>query len=228
MRRGFIVPVPTPQTLLRWATDVHNYLRASSVNSVEPQIVLMQHQIGGEKATVDGLLMWDTAGYPVVSKNGEWRQVLLADGYAVLTQDANITAAAANTAYAIQFDTPTFADGISLDGTNPTRVVFSEAGLYRIGFTAQISSSSASTVEFRFWPRVNGSNVSGSTMVASLHNNGATIVVSRDAIFQFAANDYLEAMWATDSTNGFLEAHAATAYAPASPSATMSISRVQQ
>ena len=228
MKRNFIVPVPTPSSLVRWATDVHNYLRSLDNSVVEPQITLMQHQIGGEKATVDGLLMWDTAGYPVVSKSGEWRQVLLQDGYAVLTQDANITAAAANTAYAIQFDTPTFADGISLDGTNPTRIVLAEAGLYRVSFTAQIASSSGSTVNFRFWPRVNGTNVGGSTMVASLHNNGATIVVSRDSIFQFSANDYLEAMWATDSTNGSLLAHSATAYAPASPSVTMSISRVQQ
>ena len=228
MKRGFIVPVPTPQTLLRWATDVHNYLRTTGGNAVEPETVLMQHQIGGEKATVDGLLMWDTAGYPVVSKGGEWRQVMLADGYAVLTQDADITAVAINTDYAIQFDTPTFAQGISLDGTNPTRIVFSEAGLYRIGFTAQISSTSSSTVSFRFWPRVNLNDVTGSTIVATLHNNGASIVVSRDGIFQFAAGDFLEAMWAVDDLNGFLEAHAATAYAPASPSVTMTIARVQQ
>lgn len=213
---------------MRWATDVHNYLRITGTGAVEPETVLMQHQIGGEKATVDGLLMWDTAGYPVVSKGGEWRQVLLEDGYAVFGQDTNITAAAPNTAYAIQYDTPAFADGISLDVANPTRIVFSETGLYRIGFTAQISSSSSSQVSFRFWPRVNGVDVSGSTIVATLHNNGASIVVSRDAIFQFSAGDYLEAMWATDSTSGFLQAHTATAYAPASPSTTLAISRVQQ
>ena len=77
MKRNFIVPVPTSQTLMRWATDVHNYLRITGTGAVEPETVLMQHQIGGEKATVDGLLMWDTAGYPVVSKGGEWRQVPL-------------------------------------------------------------------------------------------------------------------------------------------------------
>lgn len=229
MKRGFIVPVPTSQNLTRWATDVHNYLRDLDNKVVEPQTVLMQHQIGGEKATVDGLLMWDAVnGYPVVSEGGIWHQLTMGNGHAVLVQDANITAAAANTAYAIQFDTPTFANDITLDPINTTRIVFGDGGLYRISFTAQISSSSASTIEFRFWPRVNGTNVTGSTMVASLHNNGATIVVSRDSIFQFAAGDYLEAMWATDSTSGFLEAHASTAYAPASPSATMSISRVQQ
>ncbi len=228
MKRNFIVPVPTNQTLMRWATDVHNYLRTSGTTAVEPETVLMQHQIGGEKATVDGLLMWDTAGYPVVSRDGVWHQLTMGNGHAIFAQDNNITAAAANTAYAIQFDTPALAENISLDPTNTTRIVFGDGGLYRISFTAQIASSSGSTVNFRFWPRVNGTNVTGSTMVASLHNNGATIVVSRDSIFQFAANDYLEAMWATDSTNGSLLAHAATAYAPASPSATMAISRVQQ
>ena len=229
MKRNFIVPSPADSTLMRWATDVHNYLRDSGTNSVEPTTVLMQHQIGGEKATVDGLLMWDAVnGYPVVSEGGEWHQLTMGNGHAIFAQDNNITAAAANTAYAIQFDTPTFADDIALDPVNTTRIVFGDGGLYRVSFTAQIASSSGSTVNFRFWPRVNGTNVGGSTMVASLHNNGATIVVSRDSIFQFSANDYLEAMWATTSTNGFLEAHASTAYAPASPSATMSISRVQQ
>ena len=178
--------------------------------------------------TENGVLLWDNVnGYPVISKNNEWRQIVLGDGYAIFNQDVDITAAAANTAYAIEFDTPSLAVGITKSGTNPTRIVFAEGGLYRIAFTAQITSSSGSTVEMRFWPRVNGTNVAGSTMVASLHNNGATTVVSRDSIFQFSANDYLEAMWATDSTNGFLEAHAATAYAPASPSVTLSISRVQ-
>jgi hypothetical protein len=228
VKRNFIVPIPTSQNLIRWATDVHNYLRMTGTGAVEPETILMQHQIGGEKATVDGLLMWDTAGYPVVSRDGSWHQLTMGNGHAVLNQDANITAGAANTAYAIQFDTPSFADNISLDPTHPTRVVFGDGGLYRVSFTAQISSSSSSTVEFRFWPRVNGTNVAGSTMVASLHNNGATIVVARDAIFQFSAGDYLESMWATDSTSGFLEAHASTAYAPASPSVTMAISRVQQ
>jgi hypothetical protein len=178
--------------------------------------------------TGNGVLLWDNVnGYPVVSKNNEWRQIVLADGRAIFIQDVNITAAAADTAYAIEFDAPSLAVGISKSGTNPTRIVFAEGGLYRIAFTAQITSSSASKIELRFWPRVNGTNVAGSTMVSSLHSNGSTTVISRDSIFQFAANDYLETMWATDSTNGFLEAHAATAYAPASPSVTLSISRVQ-
>jgi hypothetical protein len=43
-----------------------------------------------------------------------------------------------------------------------------------------------------------------------------------------SAGDVLNVMWATTSTNGFLDAHAATAYAPASPSVTLAINRIQQ
>lgn len=175
----------------------------------------------------DGIILWDASGgYPVVSKGGEWRQVVLADGYAVLGQDADITAAAADTAYKIALD-DIITEGITLTGSPLTEITFVEGGLYKLAFTAQIASSTSSTVEFRFWPRLNGTDVTGSTIVASLHNNGATIVVSRTAIFSVNANDVLNVMWATDSTSGILKAHAATAYAPASPSVTLVISRVQ-
>ena len=215
----FGVP-PIGQDIRTWGEDLRRFLARFWDN--------LSFKTTASTPTENGVLLWDNVnGYPVISKNNEWRQIVLADGRAIFIQDATITAAAADTAYAIEFDAPSLAYGITKSGTNPTRIVFAEGGLYRIAFTAQITSSSGSTVEMRFWPRVNGTNVAGSTMVASLHNNGATTVVSRDSIFQFSANDYLEAMWATDSTNGFLEAHAATAYAPASPSVTLSISRVQ-
>jgi hypothetical protein len=231
VRRSFIVPSPNKDNITRWATDVHNFLRDATSGSVDAQTVLLQRQIGGEKATTDGLVMWDQDGYPVVSKDDAWHRLAVKDydygvGNALFGRATAVTAAASNTAYAIQFDAPVFATGISRDPANLTRIVFASAGLYRLSFTAQMASSSGFTVEFRFWPKVNGTNVGGSTMVGSVHNNGATTVLARDSLFQFAAGDYLEAMWATSSTNGFLEAHAATAYAPASPSVTMAINRV--
>ena len=51
-------------------------------------------------------------------------------------------------------------------------------------------------------------------MVNVLHQNGATLVVSRSAIFDLEADDYLEVKWAVDSTNGKLDAGVATAFAP--------------
>ena len=216
--RGF---PPLGEDWKRWAHTFTAYMgRAMSQ---------LAFKYAGSVAAEDGVLLWDAAnGYPVVSKDGVWRQIPLADGYALLNQDATITAALADTAYKIQFDTPAMAGGVSLDGTYPTRIVFSEAGIYLLGFSAQITSTNASSVEFRFWPAINGTDVAGSTIVASLKNNGDTTVVSRTALFSMAAGDYLEVEWATTSTSSYLEAHAATAYAPASPSATLSITRLRQ
>ncbi len=202
-----------------WAEDLRRYLGR------------VQSQLSAKEATSsaneDGVILWDrTNGYPVVSKGGEFRQILLADGYAILGQDSDITAAAADTAYKVALDGIAL-DGITLTGSPLTDITFEEAGLYSLSFTAQIASSSSSTIEFRFWPRINTVDVAGSTIVASLHNNGATIVVSRTAIFTAAAGDVLNVMWAVSSTNGTLKAHAATAYAPAAPSVTLNIVRVQ-
>lgn len=202
-----------------WAEDIRRFLARTRSQLVS--------KLDGATASDDGTILWDREnGYPVVAKNGEWRQIVLADGSAVLGQDANVTAAAADTAYAIALDAISLS-GITLTGSPATDITFAEGGLYLLSFTAQISSSSSSAVHFRFWPRINGTDATGNTMVASLHNNGATIVVSRSAILTVSAGDVLKVMWATDSTSGFLETHAATAYAPASPSVTLVITRIK-
>ena len=209
---------PVGANIFTWAEDLRRWLQRSLSQLV--------YKSASSKASQDGIIMWDDINeYPVVSKNGEFRQIVLADGYAFLGQDANITAAAINTAYAITYDAPAMSSGITL-GTPASRIVFEEAGTYLLAFSAQITSTSSSTVDFRFWPRVNGSDMPGSTIRANLHQNNASFVVSRSAVFQMAAGDYLEVMWATDSTSGFLQAAPATAYAPATPSTSLSITRI--
>lgn len=179
----------------------------------------------GDIPSENGIILWDdTNGYPVVSKNGEFRQIVLEDGHYNGGITSNVTAASANTAYALTY-TPSLQDGIT-NGTPASRLVVEEAGYYQISFSAQISSTSSSSVKFYFWPRVNGADVAGTTMVNTLHQNGSSIVTSRTAAFEFAAGDYIEAMWAVDNTQGFLEAAAATAFAPAAPASTISIVRL--
>lgn len=212
-------PPPVTANLNLWAQNIVTYLRRN--------LSRLQFKPSDASAADDGTILWDAVGgYPVVSKGGAWRQVVLADGYAILGQDTDVTAAAANTAYKIALDNID-AQGITLTGSPLTEITFVEGGLYWLAFTAQIESTSSSTVEFRFWPRKNGTDITGSTIVASLHNNGATIVVSRTALFQLAAGDVLSVMWATSSTSGSLKAHAATAYAPSAPSVTLAITRVR-
>lgn len=182
-------------------------------------------QTGDETAAEDGIMMWDREnGYPVVSKGGEWRQIVLEDGRYIGAVTADQTAAAANTAYALTY-VSSIANGIS-NGTPASRLVFAEGGEYMISFSAQISAGSSSSVDFYFWPRINGVDVGGSTMVNTLKSNGARLVVSRSSIFEVSAGDYLEAMWATSDTNGFLDATTATAFCPAAPASTIAITRL--
>jgi hypothetical protein len=90
----------------------------------------------------------------------------------------------------------------------------------------QMASTSAATVTMWFWTRINGTDISKSAMENTLHQNGSTLVVTKSAILQLSAGDYIEIMWATDSTSGYLEAVAATSFAPATPSATISMVRL--
>jgi len=177
-------------------------------------------------ASENGVMLWDNVNeYPVVSKNGEWRQVVLEDGHGDFFINADVTAASANTAYKLTYTAEASNDGITL-GTPASRIVFEEAGEYVIAFSAQISSTSSSTVHFYFWPSVNGTDINNSAMTTALHQNNATLVTSRTQIFTVAANDYLEVNWMTDSTSGFLNATAAASPVPNIPASTLSITRL--
>jgi hypothetical protein len=180
----------------------------------------------GDNPSENGIILWDEVnGYPVVSKNNEWRQVVLEDGHAnfILTSDA--TPALANTAYKLTYDAPVGNSGIT-QGTPPSRIVFEEAGEYILSFSAQISSTSASTVHFYFWPSVNGAAVADSAMTTALHQNNATVVVSRSQIFTVTAGSYVEVNYMIDSTSGFLNYTAASSPVPALPASTLSITRL--
>jgi hypothetical protein len=63
-------------------------------------------------------------------------------------------------------------------------------------------------------------------MKNSLHQNGATLVVSRSAKFDVIAGDYLQAMSAVDSTKRLLAMLLRTGFAPDTPAATLAITRV--
>ena len=185
----------------------------------------LTHRRAYDSAAEDGVILWDRENkYPVVSKDGAFVQIVLEDGQYAGAVTTDQTAASADTAYALTY-TSSIAEGVT-NGTPASRIVFAEAGQYMISFSAQIASTSSSTVNFWFWPRINGTDVTGSTMKNALHQNGAVLVVSRSAIFDVSANDYLEAMWAVDGTSGFLDATAATAFAPAAPASTIAITRL--
>lgn len=183
-------------------------------------------------ASENGVLLWDRDNkYPVVSLDGEWRQLVVANGFAFLNRESDVTAVASNTAYPIVFDAPAagFSDGITLGASpNQSRIIFEEGGVYFLNFTAQVLSADAAQIDFWFWPRINGVDVPTGATRASLHQNTATKPVTKGAVFSVQAGDYLEAYWATDNhTSGTLEAFPATAFSPATPAVSLSLTRIR-
>lgn len=188
----------------------------------------LTYRRGEQKAPEDGILLWDNeTKEPVVSIDGVYKPLVIQDGSGMGYSNSDITAAAINTAYAITLDGIANADGVSL-GTPASRVVFVDGGTFLLSFSVQITSSNASLKNLWFWPRINGTDVEGSTIKVSVVDNGATIVMSRSALFDIAAGDYLEIMWATSDTAVTLESAPATAFAPATPSVILGVTRIHQ
>ena len=182
-------------------------------------------KLSGDSAGDDGILLWDNDNsYPVVSVGGAFKQIVLADGHGDFVIGSDYSYTAANTTYELTFTADANNEGLTVTGSE---IAFDEPGYYLVSFSAQIFSSSASTVEFAFWPKINGSNLAGSTIRAALHGNAETTVVSRAAIIHANADDYLEVATACDSTNGSLKAFAANGISdePACPAATLTIIR---
>ena len=146
--------------------------------------------------------------------------------YGQFKKTTSVSPAAINTAYAITFDTTEESNKVSI-GSPASRIVVEEAGIYNFSahFTVLSNNSSAKTVYF--WFRKNGVDVSASTFLSTSDINGGHMASGRDDFFSLVAGDYIELMWAADSTNLELHASPATAFAPSGPSCLLSVMQVQ-
>lgn len=139
------------------------------------------------------------------------------------TTDQSLTSA--NTVYSVKYNTSNIASGISV--VSNSRVTISESGLYSILSSLQVTSSNASTVVFYTWLSKNGSNVANTRRDFTFKANGDTYIINSDYLISLAKNDYIEIKMATTSTGVALDAKPTLAFAPAAPSATLTINQTQ-
>lgn len=213
-------PPPLGGSWREWAERLNNFI-ARTKNKLDFKLI-------GDSASEDGIMLWDASiNHMVVSTSGAFQPIPYGENsYGYFVDFTNQTASTINTATALTFNTSASSHNVSIDGTDASKIVFAKSGVYRLNFSAEITSTSASTVTFYFWPRINGTNVPNSTMVTTLHNNGQKKIISRSGVFEVNANDYLQSMFAVDSTNGSLSTTAATSFCPASPSVTLSVAEL--
>jgi len=220
------LPPPPFGTVQQWGEKLNAYLQRVRDK--------LNYKINDARASEDGVLLWDPAiDHPVVSIDGEWvplgygaNEPDQGYGYGAFVDYNDHTAAATETAYALTWGTEVYSNGVAIDDTVTSRINFTNGGKYYIHFTAQLNSQSANAKTFWFWPRINGTDVTGSTMRITLHDNDEAKTIARAAIFEVNAGDYLEAYWAVDSTDTALKTYAAETFCPAVPSITLMVKSV--
>lgn len=147
--------------------------------------------------------------------------------YGQFVKTADQVPSAINTANEITWSASLVANGVSI-GAPTSRVVVANAGLYKFSASFQLTSSSAASKNVWFWFRKNGVDIANTSLIVSVDSATAIRAPSRSLLISLSAGDYVELMWASDSTAVTLDAIAATAFAPAAPAAILTVNQEQQ
>ena len=146
-------------------------------------------------------------------------------GYANYISTQTQTAATINTAHPVRLESTAMNSGTVrlVDGT---KIYFDNAGPYNLSFSLQVASTNSSTQTIDVWVNHNGSPEPWTnTKINVLHGPN----VAAWNIFGVAsAGDYIQVMWAASSTDVSLYAYPATDIHPGSPSAIVTINRLNQ
>lgn len=148
--------------------------------------------------------------------------------YGEFTKTTSQTPAAINTAYALTFDNTEIGKGVSIGGTT-SHIIMSQSGLYNIVASVQITSTNASQKAIWVWLRLNGTtNIPNSARLASSTLNNGYVIITLNEVYSFNAGDFIEIMYASDSTNISISTVAATAFAPAAPAVILAVTQTEQ
>jgi hypothetical protein len=148
--------------------------------------------------------------------------------YGEFTKTNSQSPAVANTAYELLFTNTEIANGVSIGGTT-SQIIVAQAGLYNIATSVQITSTNSSQKSIWVWLRLNGTtDFPNSARVASITLNNGYLVVSLNEVASLAAGDFIEVMYAANSTNVSIATVAATAFAPVAPAVILAVTQTEQ
>jgi len=147
-----------------------------------------------------------------------------------------------NTPNAVQFNSTVAENTIGISvgndlSNNPTRITTAYKGQYNFQFSFQLENTSNAQHEVGVWARINGVDVPNTNTVITVPaRKSASIygyaVAAWNLVFTMEVDDYLELMWATNSTSvtipyipAWTSITPSTPYIrPATPSAIMTVS----
>ena len=135
------------------------------------------------------------------------------------------TAALANTGYPVEFENTYIGNGISIGGTDDTRITATDDGVYNFQVTLQLEHNNASAATLWTWINKNGTDQPYGGQKNTIKGND-DIAVHWNFSIDLTAGQYIEMYWATDDTQLNLHTEAATAPHPGLPSTVVAVSFV--
>lgn len=135
------------------------------------------------------------------------------------------TAALANTGYPVEFENTYIGNGISIGGTDNTRITATDDGVYNFQVTLQLEHNNSSAATLWTWINKNGTDQPYGGQKNTIKGND-DIAVHWNFSIDLTAGQYIEMYWATSDTQLNLHTEAATAPHPGLPSAVVAVSFV--
>lgn len=155
----------------------------------------------------------------------------VAKKYGAFHDESTQSVAAINTNYEISLSNTDLSSGVSL-GSPTSRIVFDNSGVYNITFSIQLVNASAQMQDANIFLRKNGTNLTHSnshvTMMEKHGSANGGLIVTVNFLLSMSANDYIELMWNTTSTNVKIETIPliATPSTPATPGVIITIQQI--
>jgi hypothetical protein len=140
-------------------------------------------------------------------------------------------AANTTTAYAVTFNTTDFSNGVTI--ASNSRITVADAGIWNLQFSIQLKNTTNDGQDVDIWFRKNGTNIANSNSRFHLSQRKSAgdpshLIAAMNFFVSLAANDYVEIMWRTTSTDVSIEHFDASTSPtrPAVPSAIVTMSFV--
>ena len=129
---------------------------------------------------------------------------------AIVTEAQNVPSS--TTAVPLVVLQTTTSNGVAIDPTDLTKIVFSVAGIYNIAFSAQLVSYDGTIDDVTMWWRLNGVDIpysAGIATVPATHGGKAgTNIISWNFVQPVNAGQYMQLMFASDTGNTVVATYA--------------------
>ena len=145
--------------------------------------------------------------------------------YGAFQDSTDQVAASTTAAYAVTLNTTDFSNGVTV--ASNSRITVADAGIWNLQFSIQFKNTTNDGQDVDIWFRKNGTNIANSNSRFHLSQRKSTgdpshLIAAMNFFVSLAANDYVEIMWRTTSTDVSIE-HFGTSTSPTRPAVPSAI-----